>query len=268
MKITWGKPKILYAIAGASPVWIEMPTQEEGSVQLSTQPGPVMELKGEGGTLVTRRTSRPTYTLTMDVFIAMGDTRPIETNEGIIEDDYAVRLIPEDTSQTGYTFLRTSVEAEEQWTSEKGTMVRYTFTPLRTDSQPIENLTVVSASPLTLQSQVILTVQSVVPITRSVAYGTTRSELNLPTTVTVTLSDSTTRTMAVAFGGFTPIYSGTTPGTYTVNGVLTLPQGVTNPNNITVPTTVEVRAEATTEAEIITAIEDAYREVYDEAPNQ
>ena len=92
-----------------------------------------------------------------------------------------------------------------------------------------------------------LTVTSVEPISLTVPHGTLRGDLNLPSIVNVRLSDNSTRSMAVTFGGFTPTYNGNSDGTYTVNGTLTLPQGVTNPNNVTVATTVVVQAEGNTD---------------------
>ena len=130
MTIAWGKPKIEFAISdGTEPAnWSLMPTQEEGSVQLTSERAQAFELRGENGQIIARKGGKVTYSLSMDVFIASGDTYPIPTNDGIVEDYYAVKLTPENENTTGYKFLSTQVEAEETWSSERGTMVKYTFT--------------------------------------------------------------------------------------------------------------------------------------------
>lgn len=138
MIITWGKPKIEFAKTvkeGTEPaVYIEMPTQEEGSVQLTTNPATAQELFGEGHELVARKELKPTYVLTMDVFIDKGEERPIETVDGVIEDNYAVKLTPESEGAKGFIFKNSQVSAEELWSSAKGTVVRYTFTAMKPKS--------------------------------------------------------------------------------------------------------------------------------------
>lgn len=135
MKITWGKPKIEFAktvAEGTEPEsFTEMPTQQEGTVILSTTVATPDELFGEGHELVARRAKRPSYVLVMDVFIAEGDVRPIEANEGVVEDNYVVKLTPEDSTQEGFMFKSAQVDAEETWSSAEGTKVRYTFTALK-----------------------------------------------------------------------------------------------------------------------------------------
>ena len=135
MIITWGKPKIEYAKTveeGTEPtVYKEMPTQEEDSVQLTTNPATAKELFGEGHELVARQELKPTYVLTMDVFIDKGDDRPIETVDGVIDDTYAVKLTPEAAGGKGFLFKSSQVSAEELWSSAKGSVVRYTFTALK-----------------------------------------------------------------------------------------------------------------------------------------
>lgn len=134
MKVTWGKPLIEFGKvgpAGANPeTWDAMPTQQEGTVQLTTNAATPKELYGEGHELVARKNDKPSYELVMEVFIEDGDERPIETDDGIVKDNYAVRLTPEDDTLTGFIFENSQVEAEELWSSDEGTKVRYTFTAL------------------------------------------------------------------------------------------------------------------------------------------
>ena len=135
MKITWGKPLIEYGEVGplgAEPTdWLTMPTQQEGTVQLTTNAATPKELFGEGHELVARKSDKPTFVLVMEVFIEDGDERPIATEDGIVVENYAVRLLPEDDTLTGFIFDNSQVEAEELWSSDEGTKVRYTFTALK-----------------------------------------------------------------------------------------------------------------------------------------
>lgn len=135
MIITWGKPLVEFAkteALGAEPdSWKKMPTQQEGTVQLTTNQGTPKELFGEGHELVARKSEKPTYQLVMDVFIDKGDERPIETEDGVVVDNYAVKLTPEAAESKGFMFKNSQVEAEELWSSDEGTKVRYTFAALK-----------------------------------------------------------------------------------------------------------------------------------------
>ncbi len=76
----------------------------------------------------------------------------------------------------------------------------------------------------------------------NVAGGTALNAAGLPTTATVTLSDSSTYTLAITWDGGTPIYSGAIAGTYIFTGTLTLSGGITNPGNLTAKVNVVVAA--------------------------
>ncbi|MFU1797893.1 Ig-like domain-containing protein, partial [Paenibacillus azoreducens] len=64
-----------------------------------------------------------------------------------------------------------------------------------------------------------------------VAYGSERSALPLPSTVQVTLSDQTSRSLGVTWDDGSPAYNGNTAGEYTFTG--TLSQDVSNPQGLT-----------------------------------
>ncbi len=66
----------------------------------------------------------------------------------------------------------------------------------------------------------------------TVSYGTAFANLNLPSTVSVTLSNSTQTTIPVSWASGS--YNGNAAGMYTLTGTLTsLPSTVTNPSNLT-----------------------------------
>ena len=62
----------------------------------------------------------------------------------------------------------------------------------------------------------------------NVANGTELSAADLPTTVVVTLDDTTTQTLAVTWNGGTPAYNKDTAGEYEFAGTLTLVDGIAN----------------------------------------
>lgn len=93
----------------------------------------------------------------------------------------------------------------------------------------------------------------------SVANGTDISNLNLPETVDVTLSDSSTTSAAVTWNDGNPEYEGETARTYAFTGTLKLPNGVTNTNDLKASVNVIVKAaggnQSTTPAAVSVIIE-------------
>jgi hypothetical protein len=74
----------------------------------------------------------------------------------------------------------------------------------------------------------------------NVANGTASSSIGLPTTVTVTLSDGSTSTVAVTWNNGTPAYNGNITDTYTFTGTLSTSNGITNPSHLTASVNVNV----------------------------
>ncbi|MEN6460392.1 MAG: CFI-box-CTERM domain-containing protein, partial [Syntrophomonas sp.] len=79
---------------------------------------------------------------------------------------------------------------------------------------------------------------------KNVANPTNVADLNLPTTVTINLSDGSSPSAAVNWDGGTPAYNGNAAGTYVFRGTLTLPDGVINPDNIIATINVNVASNA------------------------
>ena len=93
---------------------------------------------------------------------------------------------------------------------------------------------VFTANPVTIAS-----VSSLADV--SVEYGTPLSEVGLPTTVDVELSDGTSEATEVAWDGGVPAYDGHTPGRYTFKGELALPAGATNPGGLAATAVITVK---------------------------
>ena len=50
----------------------------------------------EGGDVVDTRRGKNKYVFELEIFVKKGDAKPIEDEDGVIVDNYAVRLTPED----------------------------------------------------------------------------------------------------------------------------------------------------------------------------
>ncbi|MDA8336257.1 MAG: S-layer homology domain-containing protein [Peptococcaceae bacterium] len=90
-----------------------------------------------------------------------------------------------------------------------------------------------------VQAVTVTGVNSINPVI--VPYGTALTNVGLPATVGITLSNGTSPTVSVTWDGGTPAYNGSVAGNYTFTGALTLSGGVTNPNNLTASVIVTVQ---------------------------
>ncbi|GIP30809.1 Ig-like domain-containing protein [Paenibacillus sp. J2TS4] len=130
----------------------------------------------------------------------------------------------------------------------------YTFTgTLSQDVSNPQNLTAevkVIVHPKPAEPLVVESVESQDDI--EVSYGTERSSLPLPSTVQVTLSDQTNRSLGVTWDNGSPAYNGTTAGEYTFTG--TLSQDVSNPQGLTAEVKVVVHPKPA-EPPVVSSIE-------------
>ncbi|MDR0207343.1 MAG: hypothetical protein LBI45_08830 [Bacteroidales bacterium] len=131
-KLAWGKPKIEVAVSTngepiTSATWKVFPEIKENSAKLTPTKGTKTEAKQEGGEIVDVRYSKNSFVFECEVFVKKGDIRPIEDEDGLVVDDYALRLTPEDPDTEGFKIDCATVSVEESWTSADGKMLKYTF---------------------------------------------------------------------------------------------------------------------------------------------
>lgn len=129
--LSWGKPKLEIAPStGGAPgtVFTALPTPKEDSSQLTTTKGDKVEAKEEGGAVVDAKYKANSYEFVCDLFVKKGETRPIVDVDGIISNDYTLRLTPEDDTTEGWIMDVATVSVEDSWTSADGGTIRYTFT--------------------------------------------------------------------------------------------------------------------------------------------
>lgn len=139
--LSWGKPKIeigLLGINGAAPTdWIEVDNPVENTSKLNTEAGDKKEAKGEGGELVDTRTGKSKYVFEFELYAKKGKTKPIEDEDGVILENYAVRLTPEDETLEGFILDKSSVSVVDTWDAENGKKWKYTFNALKPNTGKI-----------------------------------------------------------------------------------------------------------------------------------
>lgn len=130
--LSWGKPnvEITKSVDGApaaSATWTQLPAIKEDTAKLTTTKGTKKEAIEEGGDLIDARYAKNRYLFEMEVFVKKGDTRPVEDEDGVVPDNYAVRLTPEDELCEGFIMENCLVSVEESWTSADGKTLKYSF---------------------------------------------------------------------------------------------------------------------------------------------
>ena len=134
--LSWGKPKVEIApyVNGAlpsTPSWSPLAEIQQGTAQLKTEQGEKTEALEEGGGVVDVRYGASRYTFTCSLFIKKGDTKPIADVDGVVTNNYALRLTPEDPAAEGFELVKCSVNVQETWTSADGGLWVYTFSALK-----------------------------------------------------------------------------------------------------------------------------------------
>ena len=133
--LSWGKPKVEVGIVGAGGLppttWIEFPAIKKDTAKLNTEPGATTEALEEGGAVIDKRVDKSKYSFECEVFVKKGDIKPIEDDDGIVLENYAIRLTPEDPTTEGFIMDKTNVGCVETWSSADGKMWKYRFDGLK-----------------------------------------------------------------------------------------------------------------------------------------
>lgn len=130
--IGWGQPSIyIKKLGGTSAKWQLVPTPAEGTTELSTEKGDKQEAKLEGGANEDVRYNKNTYALSFTLRMTKERIKLIEDQDGIIEDNYSLALVPEDENVPGFIIDKAQVSVEDTWSAEEGGMLTYTFDALQ-----------------------------------------------------------------------------------------------------------------------------------------
>lgn len=135
-QLSWGKPKIEFGklgADGAAPTkWDKLEYDPvENSTKLTTSKGEKKEAKVEGGENEAVKYSRNTYAFEFEIRAAKGRSKPIEDEDGVVKEEYAVRLTPEDSSVEGILIDRATVSVEDTFDTSEGKKWKYTFDALK-----------------------------------------------------------------------------------------------------------------------------------------
>ena len=128
--IGWGKPRIFYKSLSEGGKWQEFATPAEGTTSLATTKGDKTEAKVEGGANEDVKYNKNTYALTFNLRAAKGRKRPVEDVDGIITENYAIVLQPEDPNVPGFAMEKTTASVEDTYSAADGGAWAYTFDAL------------------------------------------------------------------------------------------------------------------------------------------
>ncbi|MEG1289749.1 MAG: BACON domain-containing protein [Bacteroidales bacterium] len=134
--LSWGKPTVEFTKSNdgapaTGATWAQFSDIKENTSKLTPTKGNKTEATVEGGDVVDSRSSKNKYAFECEVFVKKGDTRPIEDEDGVVTDNYAMRLTPEDAATEGFAIDNSTVSVGESWTSADGKMLKYTFDALK-----------------------------------------------------------------------------------------------------------------------------------------
>lgn len=134
--VSWGQPKIEVKKLGQEPEasWEVFATPVEGTTQLTTTQGDKIEAKIEGGENEAVKYKKNTYQLAFNVRQVPERTDPIVDNDGVVTDEYAVRVTPENPEALGVQIDRTSVNVQKTYDAENGLVKVYTFDVLKPET--------------------------------------------------------------------------------------------------------------------------------------
>jgi hypothetical protein len=134
--LSWGKPTVEFKkTSDTSGTWTTFGEIVEDSSALEVTEGELIQATEEGGGVVDARRKRNQYKFSLDLFVKKGDERPIADDDGVIADNYAVRLTPEDDECEGFLLDKTNVTVSESWTAANGKRLRYTFDGIKPDDK-------------------------------------------------------------------------------------------------------------------------------------
>lgn len=132
--LSWGKPTVEFTeskLGVPGSTWTAFGEIVEGTAQLETTEGEIIEATEEGGIVVDSRRKASKYKLSLELFVKKGDTKPIDDDNGIITKNYAVRVTPEDPECEGFVFDNTNVSVFETWNSADGKRRKYIFDAIK-----------------------------------------------------------------------------------------------------------------------------------------
>ena len=119
--LQWGKPKIFIKDLGTvGAKWELLPTPVEDSTQLNPTKGDKLEAPIEGGENEAVKYKRNKYELGYSLRQAKGRKPPMPATDGVVKNEYAVMLQPEDPTTNGFLIERTAPTYLDSFDASKG----------------------------------------------------------------------------------------------------------------------------------------------------
>lgn len=130
--VGWGVPTIeVRKVSDTTGAWQKFATPVEDSTSLEATQGDKMEAAIEGGTNEAVKYKANTYQLTFQVRQVPERTDPIEDVDGVVSDEYSVRITPEDPNAIAALIERASVNVQVSFDATNGLVRTYTFDVLK-----------------------------------------------------------------------------------------------------------------------------------------
>lgn len=134
--LSWGKPTIEFGKCGADgtapTTWTKLPYDPvENSTKLTPTKGEKKEAKVEGGEIEAVKYAKNTFVFEFEIRAALGRSKPIKDEDGVVQDEYAFRLTPENPECEGILIDRSTVSVEETFDTAEGKKWKYTADVLK-----------------------------------------------------------------------------------------------------------------------------------------
>lgn len=135
-QLSWGKPTIEFGKCGANgaapTTWEKLSCDPvENSTKLTPTKGEKKEAKVEGGENEAVKYAKTTFVFEFEVRAAKGREKPIEDVDGVVKEEYAFRLTPEDAACEGILIDRSVVSVEETFDTAEGKKWKFTADVLK-----------------------------------------------------------------------------------------------------------------------------------------
>jgi len=135
--VGWGAPLIeVRKVSDTTGAWQKFATPVDGSTSLESTQGDKMEAAIEGGTNEAVKYKANTYQLTFDVRQVPERTDPITDVDGVVSEEYSVRITPENPAAISAYIQRAAVNVQTKFDAENGLVRTYTFDVLKPDEGP------------------------------------------------------------------------------------------------------------------------------------
>lgn len=128
-KAGWGKPDVYVKnLKTADGAWAQVPTPMENTTVLTVTKGEKKEAKIEGGTNEDVLYGANSYSLAHQHRLTSGKEMPIKHVNGIVDDDYAVVVVPKNAKAgaPGLYIPESAVSVEDGFTTADGGTFLYT----------------------------------------------------------------------------------------------------------------------------------------------